>query len=560
MLNSACIPAGAARPGPRLRAHDRRAAHLLRPWRALARHRRCRRAQGRRRPRLRRRPGRGHRLRHVRRLPARCGSGSPRSTASTSTRSWSPTARCRPTRSSSTTWSGRATTWSSRSRRTTARCSTCSTWAPRCTRCTLDPDGLDVDELRQLLESGVRPKLAHIIPNFQNPAGVTLSLQAPARAARAGRRVRLHHLRGRPVRGHPLPRRVAAVDAEPRRGTGRGGHTPARSPRRSAPVSGSVTWSGRSELIADIAVRATNLYISPSMVAQAIVHQFCVSGDIDGSIATVRRALGERARRAGRVAAPRIPGVSFTEPDGGYFLWVELPTTSTSTSWCRRPPPVVSRWSRAATSCSKAAARAATGVLRRARRTRSTRVCGGWPTRLPTCGQPADQVRWVQVASASQVTVVVNATQFRRRKSWLFRRGKLSDHITAKTSPPPPTGCRVGRPLHPTPRCGRLTRCLFLCQRAFRGRAHGSISNWPQAKGATQMADTEQGTDALDAGDASLTDGAGTKAGSAPARSARSERDECRSSGTDDRRRPHSGERESPRATSAGSSPRRCDR
>src|SRR5258707_4124119 len=41
---------------------------------------------------------------------------------------------------------------------------------------TLDEDGLNIDELRGLLESGVRPKLAHIIPNYQNPAGVTLSL------------------------------------------------------------------------------------------------------------------------------------------------------------------------------------------------------------------------------------------------------------------------------------------------------------------------------------------------------------------------------------------------
>src|SRR3954471_19368763 len=46
---------------------------------------------------------------------------------------------------------------------------------------TIEPDGIDVDELRAPLESGVRPKLAHIIPNFQNPAGVTLS--AAKRAA-----------------------------------------------------------------------------------------------------------------------------------------------------------------------------------------------------------------------------------------------------------------------------------------------------------------------------------------------------------------------------------------
>src|SRR2546421_603026 len=38
-----------------------------------------------------------------------------------------------------------------------------------------EPDGIDVAGLGTLLESGLRPKLAHIIPNFQNPAGYTLA-------------------------------------------------------------------------------------------------------------------------------------------------------------------------------------------------------------------------------------------------------------------------------------------------------------------------------------------------------------------------------------------------
>ncbi len=42
---------------------------------------------------------------------------------------------------------------------------------------TTQADGIDTDELRKLLESGVRPRLAHVIPNYQNPAGVTLSLE-----------------------------------------------------------------------------------------------------------------------------------------------------------------------------------------------------------------------------------------------------------------------------------------------------------------------------------------------------------------------------------------------
>jgi DNA-binding transcriptional MocR family regulator len=44
----------------------------------------------------------------------------------------------------------------------------------------LQEDGIDVDELRELLEGGAKPVLAHIIPNFQNPAGYTLSQEKRA--------------------------------------------------------------------------------------------------------------------------------------------------------------------------------------------------------------------------------------------------------------------------------------------------------------------------------------------------------------------------------------------
>src|SRR6185369_11959673 len=82
---------------------------------------------------------------------------------------------------------------------------------------------------------------------------------------------------------------------------------------------------GPKAVIADIAKRATNLYISPGMVSEAIVHQFCVSGDIDRSIATVSAALGERAQVLAEALRKHIPAATFTEPDGGYFLWVDFP-------------------------------------------------------------------------------------------------------------------------------------------------------------------------------------------------------------------------------------------
>src|SRR5204863_9952920 len=40
----------------------------------------------------------------------------------------------------------------------------------------LKEDGIDVAALASALDAGARPRLAHIIPTFQNPAGYTLSL------------------------------------------------------------------------------------------------------------------------------------------------------------------------------------------------------------------------------------------------------------------------------------------------------------------------------------------------------------------------------------------------
>jgi DNA-binding transcriptional MocR family regulator len=188
---------------------------------------------------------------------------------------------------------------------------------------TLDEDGLDVDELRKLLESGLRPKLAHVIPNYQNPAGMTLS---------ADRRRTMIDLAGEygftvfeddpyadiRFRGEKLASMLSLDTAGTVVHAGSFTKTVCPGVRVGYLV-------GPRDLIATIAKRATNLYISPGMVSEAIVYQFCASGDLDRSIATVCSALAERARLLGAALRRHVPGARFTEPDGGYFLWVELP-------------------------------------------------------------------------------------------------------------------------------------------------------------------------------------------------------------------------------------------
>jgi 2-aminoadipate transaminase len=188
----------------------------------------------------------------------------------------------------------------------------------------LDKDGLDVAELRRLLESGLRPKLAHIIPNFQNPAGVTLSLPRRHELLALAKEYGFVIFEDDPYvdvrfRGEPLPTMLSLDNSGTVVNAGSFTKTVCPGVRVGYLI-------GPAETIAAIGVRAVNTYISPNMLSEVTVYQFCVNGDIDRSIATVCRALEERAGRLGQALRREIPGCSFNEPDGGYFLWVELPT------------------------------------------------------------------------------------------------------------------------------------------------------------------------------------------------------------------------------------------
>jgi DNA-binding transcriptional MocR family regulator len=189
---------------------------------------------------------------------------------------------------------------------------------------TLRSDGIDTAELRALLESGVRPKLAHIIPNYQNPAGITLSLAKRRELLTLAAEFGFTIFEDDPYvdirfRGESLPSMLSQDTA--------GVVVHASSFTKTVCPGVRVGYLvGPKKVIDDIAGRATNLYISAGQVAQGIVHQFCVSGDIGRSVVKVSSALAERASVLADSLRKHIPGVEFIEPDGGYFLWIDLPS------------------------------------------------------------------------------------------------------------------------------------------------------------------------------------------------------------------------------------------
>src|SRR5579884_8031 len=186
----------------------------------------------------------------------------------------------------------------------------------------LEPDGIDVAAVERLLAAGARPRLAHIIPNFQNPAGCTLSGAKRRALLGLAREHDFTLFEDDPYvelrfEGERLPT-MLSLDGE------RVVYASSFS-KTVCPGIRVGYLIGPAELIARIVQLATGTYISPSMVAQAIVHQFCLSGALERSIETVKRALRERAHTLCEALRRELPEGRFVEPEGGYFLWLDLP-------------------------------------------------------------------------------------------------------------------------------------------------------------------------------------------------------------------------------------------
>jgi 2-aminoadipate transaminase len=188
----------------------------------------------------------------------------------------------------------------------------------------LQPDGIDTDALERLLRGGLTAgaALAHIIPNFQNPAGYTLSLAKRQRVLELAAGYGFVVFEDDPYvalrfSGEPLP---TMLSMDPRQVVYASSFSKTVCPGIRVGY-----LVGPPEEIGTIAQLATNTYISPNMVAQSIVYEFCASGAIERSIETVRAALAERAQTLADALRRELPEAQFVSPQGGYFMWVTLP-------------------------------------------------------------------------------------------------------------------------------------------------------------------------------------------------------------------------------------------
>lgn len=185
----------------------------------------------------------------------------------------------------------------------------------------LEEDGIDVDAVEEALEAGP-VKLVHIIPNFHNPAGCTLSAEKRQRLVELAAGHGFTIFEDDPYRELPFgeepPPTMLSMDTADRVIHGSS---------FSKTVSPGVRvgyLAGPPEQITDLAKMANENYISPNMLAGSLVMELCQSGALDENIASVKLALEERRDALVSALEGHIPEARFVLPGGGYFLWAEL--------------------------------------------------------------------------------------------------------------------------------------------------------------------------------------------------------------------------------------------
>ncbi len=184
----------------------------------------------------------------------------------------------------------------------------------------MDEDGLIPDELPE----GDFAFL-YTIPTFQNPSGRTLSIDRRRRLAELAAERDLLVLEDDPyglVRydGEPLPSVFELAG---------GGEQIAYCSSFSKTVAPGVRvgwYVLPPRLAAEIEALAVSTYISPPYLSQATVLEFLRRESFGPNLERVNGLLRERRDAMLEALARELPeDASWTQPEGGYFVWVELP-------------------------------------------------------------------------------------------------------------------------------------------------------------------------------------------------------------------------------------------
>jgi 2-aminoadipate transaminase len=190
----------------------------------------------------------------------------------------------------------------------------------------IDDDGLIPSALEATLASltreGRRVKLLYTVPNFHNPAGVSLSAERRPQILEIARRYGVLVLEDNPYgllgfTGDP-PDAMRSLDAEGVIYLGSFSKTFAPGYR--------VGWAVAPHAVREKLVLASeSAILCPSNASQLAISAYLQTCDWRGQIKAFREMYRERRDAMISALAEHLPDATWTVPDGGFYTWVKLP-------------------------------------------------------------------------------------------------------------------------------------------------------------------------------------------------------------------------------------------
>ena len=180
------------------------------------------------------------------------------------------------------------------------------------------------DKLDALSRMSIRPKLVYALPNFQNPAGVTMPEKSRRRLVDLASQHDLIVLEDDPYgelryRGSDIPS-IKSFDDE--------GRVVYMSTFSKVLAPGlRIGWmAAHPDLLRKLIIAKQSSDVCTNVLGQVIAQRYMANGHIDTQVEKIREIYGRKLDIMLRGMEEFMPdGIDWVPPDGGMFLWATLP-------------------------------------------------------------------------------------------------------------------------------------------------------------------------------------------------------------------------------------------
>lgn len=193
-----------------------------------------------------------------------------------------------------------------------------------------DADGMQVELLPEIVartetETGRRPKLIYTVPDFSNPSGACMSLDRRQRLVAMAAELEIPVLEDDPYgklryTGETLPNLKRIAGGAPQ-------VIYASSFSKVLAPGVRVAWTvAEPEFIRALVLMRQGEDLCTSTVTQALVAEYCRRGHLESHMSRILEVYSGKCRAMQSALERHLPqgAATWTEPEGGFFFWLEL--------------------------------------------------------------------------------------------------------------------------------------------------------------------------------------------------------------------------------------------